>query len=199
EPNHALLAISNEDSDEWLRLYDPASHLEGYIDWAHLYPADTPPDAARDPIARRISGWPPDWPTVIEANRIIRLTTWTLFAAFGLLAAWKTKDLDTFLLWGAGFFIAAQLLVFTKTWPWYVIWPLAYGALKPRSGPARLAAMLSGGVILLYALLDLAATRWDWLYDYRSIPTIVAPVILFGALKLCANFRRAPRRLSIQG
>ena len=199
EPGHALLAISDEDSDVWLRLYDPVSHLEGYIDWSHLYVVDDPPDADRDPIVQRISGWPPDWPTVIEANRIIRVTTWSLFVAFGLLAAWKTKDLDTFLLWGTGFFIAAQLLVFTKIWPWYVIWPMAYGALKPRSGIARLAAMLSGGGILLYALLDFTTTRWDWLYDYRSIPTIVAPVVLFAVLKLWEIFRRGNRGLAIDG
>ena len=110
------------------------------------------------------------------------MVTWSLFVAFGLLAAWKTTDFDRFVLWGTAFFLASQLLVFTKIWPWYVVWPLAYGALKPGSQGARLAIMLSAGMTLTYALLDYCNTPWDWLYDYRSIFTIVLPVVLFGLL-----------------
>ncbi len=128
-----LLAVSDEDSDLWLRVYDPANGLEGYVDWTHLVVIDDPPIAETDPFLRRISGWPPDWPTVAEANRLIRVVTWGLFVAFGLLAAWKTTDGDGFVVWGTAFFIAADLLVFTKIWPWYAIWPLALGALKPAS------------------------------------------------------------------
>ena len=42
-------------------------------------------------------------PTVLAANRIIRGVTWTLFAAFGLLAAWRTTNLETFCIWSAAY------------------------------------------------------------------------------------------------
>jgi len=89
-----------------------------------------------------------------------------------------------------GFFLASQLLVFTKIWPWYGIWPLAFGALKPRSSPTRLAIMLSAGMVTLYAFLDYTNTPWDWVYECRSIPTIVLPVVLFAILKFSGLFSR---------
>jgi hypothetical protein len=191
KPEQNLLVLSDEDSDDWLRVYDPSHGLQGYVDWGHLAVIDDPPDADRDPTIRRLSGWPPDWPTVVKANRLIRLSTWGLLALFGLLAAWKTTDFDRFLLWAAAFFIASQLLVFTKIWPWYAVWPLAYGALKPGSSMTRLALLLSAGMLFLYPLLEYTNTRWDWLYDYRSIPTIVLPVALFILLKMAASIRPA--------
>jgi hypothetical protein len=187
-----LLAISDEDSDDWLRVYDPVSHLQGYVDWMHLVVIDNPPIAETDATAQRLSGWPPDWPTVVKANRVIRMTTWGLFIAFGLLAAWKTRDFDTFLTWSTAFFLAAQLLVFTKIWPWYVIWPLAYGALKPDSGSTRLAIMLSAGMIIMYPLFDYSnSLQWSWVNDYRSLPTIVLPVVVFAAMQLWRAWERA--------
>ena len=185
-----LLVISNEDSDEWLRVYDPADHLQGYVDWLHVSVIPDPPGAENDPTVKRLSGWPPDWPTVVAANRWIRLVTWSLFVAFGLFAAWKAADFDGFIIWGTAFFLAAQLLVFTKIWPWYAVWPLAFGALKPGSSATRLAVLLSAGMVLLYALLDFCNTQWNWVNDYRSIPTIVLPVALFALLLL---FRQAGR------
>jgi hypothetical protein len=185
-----LLAISDEDSDFWLRVYDPANGMEGYVHWLHLSVIDDPPDAYKNPMVRRISGWPPDWPTVIEANQIIRVTTWSLFIAFGLLTAWKTVDFESFVIWGASCFIAADLLVFTKIWPWYAIWPLALGALKPESAPMRLAVWLSAGMLTMYAFLDYCTTQWDWLYNYRSIPTIVLPVALYGIAVAWGLFQR---------
>ena len=190
KPEQPLLVLSDEDSDEWLRVYDPANRMVGYVDWKHLYVIDEPPFADSNPTIRRISSWPPDWPTVAAANRLLRFATWGLFVAFGLLAAWKTKDLDGFILWGTAFFIASQLLVFTKIWPWYAVWPLAFGALKPRSSATRLAVMLSAGMLVLYPLLDYCKTQWDWVYDYRSIPTIVLPVVLFALLNLWRLARR---------
>jgi hypothetical protein len=179
-----LLLISDEDSDDWMRVYDPADRMQGYVDWPHLTVIDNPPIADTDPTVRRLSGWPPDWPTVVKANQLIRVTTWSLFIAFGLLAAWKTTDFDAFLTWSTAFFLASQLLVFTKIWPWYAVWPLAFGALKPRSAATRLAIMLSAGMIIIYVLFDYSSSdRWSWVNDYRSIPTIVLPVVLFAILQ----------------
>jgi hypothetical protein len=192
KPDQELLLISDEDSDDWMRVYDPADRLQGYVDWRHLTVIDDPPIADTDPTVRRLSGWPPDWPTVVKANQLIRVTTWSLFIAFGLLAAWKTTDFDAFLTWGTAFFLASQLLVFTKIWPWYAIWPLAFGALKPRSASTRLAIMLSAGMIVIYVLFDYSSSdQWSWVNDFRSIPTIVLPVGLFAILESWRRWRRS--------
>ena len=198
--NQPLLVISDQDSDYWLRVYNPANGMEGYVDWGHVTVIDEPPSAQNNATLQRLSSWPPDWPTVIKANRIIRLVTWALLAAFGLLAAWKTRDLETFILWSAGFLVASQLLVFTKIWPWYMIWPLAYGALQTRSAPARLALLISATFPLLYALLDLSnSEQLGWLYDYRSIPTIVLPALFFAAAWLSRSLlNRTPDQCRIQ-
>jgi hypothetical protein len=157
--------------------------LQGYVDWSHLMVIEDPPIANTDATSKRLSGWPPDWPTVVMANRLIRISTWALFAAFGLLAAWKTADFDAFIRWGTRFFLASQLTVFTKIWPWYAVWPLAYGALKPKSPATRLAILLSAGMLIMYALFDYSDSQdWSWINEYRSIPTIVLPVALFGIL-----------------
>jgi hypothetical protein len=83
------------------------------------------------------------------------------------------------------------LLVFTKIWPWYAIWPLAFGALKPGSNGARMAVMLSAGVSLLYAFIDYQETPWNVLFVCRSIPTIVIPALLFAVLRLSGAFKRS--------
>ena len=188
--NQPLLAISDEDSDNWMRVYDPADRKEGYVDWAHLYVMSyDPPVATTDPIVKQISGWPPEWPTVKKANQIIRVGTWSLFVMFGLLAAWKTTDFDRFIWWSTAFFLASQLLVFTKIWPWYFVWPLAYGAVIPGRAVTRLAILLSAGSSILYVLFDFAATRRDWINQYRSVPTIVLPVLVFCLLEVCIALR----------
>jgi hypothetical protein len=190
KPEEPLLVVSDEDSDDWLRVYDPVNGMQGYVDWPHLTVIDAPPMADTDPTLKRLSGWPQDWPTVVMANRLIRLTTWGLFVAFGLLAAWKTTDFDAFIAWSTAFFLAADLLVFTKIWPWYAVWPLAFGALNPGSANTRLAIMLSAGMITMYALFDFSSSdRWYWINDYRSIPTIVLPVLLFAVIQLWQGWR----------
>ena len=136
-----------------------------------------------DPVVRHLPVSPQDWPSVAVANRWIRLTTWGLFMAFGLIAAWRVRDFDTFLYWATAFFLVAQLRVLTAIWPWYAFWPLAFGALIPRSGPTLLAMMLSAGMSALYAFLGFADTRLEWLYDYRSLFTIALPVLLFALMK----------------
>ena len=38
-------------------------------------------------------------------------------------------------------------------------------------------------MILTYAFLDYCTTSIDWLYDYRSLFTIVLPVMLFALIR----------------
>jgi hypothetical protein len=197
--DQALLVISDEDSDDWLRVYDPADHIEGYVSWPHVSVIDEPDDAEKDPTIRRLAAWPQEWPTVVKANRLIRVFTWSLFVAFGLMAAWKTTDFERFLHWSTLFFLAAQLLVFTWIWPWYAIWPLAFSALVPGRAAGRLAVLMSAGMICLYPLISFATSHWDWIYEDRSIPTIVLPVAVFALMEAWRLFTRAGRRTTEVG
>ena len=174
-----LLSLVEKASDGWLRVYDPADRAIGFVDSARIHAIPPPPDAGRDPVVRMLSVAPADWPTVVTANRWIRLTTWGLFAIFGLVAAWQTRDIESFLTWGTATFLAAQLLVMTQMWPWYVNWPLAFGALAPRSAATRLALILSGAQAIHYALLGFCNTTSEWVFDYRSVFTIILPSAVF--------------------
>ena len=179
-----LVALSAKDSEEWLRVYDPVHRQIGFVEWKHLYPIPAPANAEQDPVVRQLSVAPQDWPTVRTANAWIRYTTWTLFVLFGLLAAWHTRNIDQFITWGTACFLAGQLLVLTQTWPWYMVWSLCFGALKPASAVTRLAVMLSVGLSMFYSLLGCCNTRFEWAYDYRAVFTIVLPIAVFALMEL---------------
>jgi len=194
QPGQALLALSDKDSREWLRVFDPAQRMIGFVSWSRLYPIAAPAAEANDPVVRQLAVSPQDWPTVRKANEVIRATTWGLFILFGLLAAWRVRDFEGFLAWGTAFFLVALLLVFTRIWPWYGIWPLAFGALIPRSGAAWLGVMLSAGMGASYALLGFCNTRLEWLYDTRSLFTIVLPVVLFAGMQILSKMTSRRRK-----
>ena len=192
-PEQPLLVLStplSREPEDWVRLFDPGDRAVGFLRKPQIHEIAAPPNVEKDPAVCMLAVSPQDWPTVVVANRWIRIVTWGLFAAFGLLVAWKTTDLENFVVWGAAFFLAADLLVLSKIWPWYMLWPLAFGALKPQSSPARLAMILSGGMILLYVFLDFADTRFEWAYDYRSIFTIILPVVVFVLLWAVVYLKR---------
>jgi hypothetical protein len=102
-----------------------------------------------------------------------------------MLAVWKARSFEDFLFWGTAFFLAAQLLVFSQIWPWYAVWPLAFGALRPRSSLTVLAVLLSAGLAALYGLLGYCNTGLEWVYDYRSMFIVVLPVVVFAVMKVC--------------
>jgi hypothetical protein len=198
-PGQPLLVLSTPDSREpenWVRLYDPTDRAVGFMRLPGIHEIATPADAMRDPAVRVLSVPPKGWPTVIKANWWIRVVTWGVFIPFALLAAWKTTDFERLIYWSTAFFLASELLVFSKIWPWYMVWPLSFGALLPRSVPARLSVAMSAGFILLYVFLDYADTRFEWAYDLRSLFTIVLPVILFAVVEICRRLVGKPRETS---
>ena len=163
----------------WLRVYDPASHKMGYVYKDEATHIVDPGKLAPDPVLERLELPVIQWPTVVTANRWIRIITWGLFAVFGLLAAWKTSDFDRFLTWSAAALLASYFLVMTQIWPWYILWALVFGALKPGRLPARLAILLSGFVLTYYITLDYDGSAEPWIYSWRSLPAIVLPFLLF--------------------
>jgi hypothetical protein len=123
-------------------------------------------------------------PTAREANTWLRLTSWAAFGAFGLLAAVRTTNLRTFLVWSAATLLASYWLVSAWFLPWYVIWALALAALVPTSAAARLAAILSATVFSIYFSLPYIGSDQWWIYTYRSLPAFVLPLMLFGLARL---------------
>ncbi len=193
KPSQPLMALSAIDSEKWLRVYDPADRAVGFVNWSRLYATAEPADAANDPNVRQLSIPPGDWPTVAKANRWIRLATWGLFALFGLVAAWRARDFAHFLAWTTLYFIAALLLVVTQIWPWYMIWPVAFGALRPAGAATQLALLMSAALAMSYALLGFCNTRLEWVFDYRSLFTIVIPVVAFALWRLIVTLPSSRR------
>lgn len=173
-----LLVIARNLTDSLL-VYDPASAVKGWLHQDQVGEIDRPDTLADQPSLRLFEGRAMKRPTVLSANRIIRLVTWTLFAAFGLLAAWRTTNLETFCFWSAATMLAAYFLILTEIWPWYVNWALALGALVPASRAARFAAILSAGVLTLYATIGYQDVEPAWIYPCRSLIAFVLPLVLW--------------------
>ena len=85
--------------------------------------------------------------------------------------------------------LVTYFLIMTQFWPWYMIWALALGALKPADLPVRFAILLSASVLSLYLTLGYAHQESRWLFPCRSILAIVLPSLLF----LVVTFRVVPR------
>ncbi len=173
-----LLTLARPISD-WLYVYDPAAKVKGYVNDASVEEASPPEATKADPAARLLATPPMERDTVRRANNAIRFVTWSLFAAFGLFAAWRTVDLQSFLIWSAAAMLAAYFLIITEIWPWYVIWSLALGAMQPGSRPARFAIFLSAGVLTLYATIGYQGSEPAWVHATRSLPAFIAPLLLW--------------------
>ena len=163
----------------WLRVYDSGSGKLGYVYKFDTDKLPSPGQLDPDPMLAQLNQPVVKWPSVVTANKWIRIATWALFAAFGLLAAWKSCDIDQFLVWSAAALLASYYLIMTQMWPWYILWALAFGALRPERLPARLAVLLSACVLSYYITLDYDESMQPWVYTFRSLPAIVLPGLIF--------------------
>ena len=168
---------------DWATVYDPVLKRKGFVSDDLIEEIDNDSGGLdSDPYLAHLEECPLDWPTVNTANLWIRRVCNALFALFGLIAAWRAADFDRFLTWSAAVLLATYFLIMTQLWPWYVIWALALGALKPLNRPARLALFLSAGVLTLYVTIGFAPGDLEWLYRIRSIPAVILPLMLFLAV-----------------
>jgi len=188
-PSRQLIVIAPQRGDDWLRVFDPVSRQKGYVDDQSVDEIDDPDGADSDPVVVHVEETLLDWPKVQRANALVHNVAWSLFAVFGLAAAWRTKNFDGFLLWSAAVMLASYYLVMTQFWPWYVLWAVALGAMKPDAIPAKFAVWLSASVLTLYVTLGYEETDSEWIYTYRSLPAVVFPLILFALLYCCRRFR----------
>lgn len=164
---------------EWVFVYDPVGKRKGYVS-DDSFDEGSPPDSLRaDPAVQRMTTPPMERETVRRANRLIRGVAWSCFSLFGLLAAWRTVDLSSFLVWSAATMLAAYFLIITEIWPWYIIWSLGLGALQPASRAARFAILLSAGVLTLYATIGYQGSEPAWIFATRSLPAFIAPAVLW--------------------
>ncbi|MCE9610778.1 MAG: glycosyltransferase 87 family protein [Chthoniobacter sp.] len=173
-----LLVIAPHLTDRVLT-YDPATGAKHRVPQEALGEIERPRSQAKTADAFRFEQPPMSRPTVLVANRIVRIVTWTIFAAFGLFAAWRTRDLESFCIWSCAAMLASYFLIITEIWPWYVNWAVALGALVPGSRPARLAVLLSAGVLTLYATIGYQGSEPAWIYALRSLPAFIAPLLLW--------------------
>ena len=175
----ARLLIMAPPMEEWVRVYDPPSRQYGYVIAEQTQTTSYPPESEADPIAEQLENGPMEWPTVLKANAVIRLTTCLLFAGFGLFAAWRTSNFERFLIWAPSVMLALYFTVMTQIWPWYLLWALALGALRPGSLPFRLSAVLSAGMMTLYCTISFDQGDCPWICHFRSLPALVIPAAGF--------------------
>ncbi|MFM2293718.1 MAG: hypothetical protein RLZZ350_131 [Verrucomicrobiota bacterium] len=178
DPGAKLLVVAPQPSD-WARVYDPVSKQFGYADTTSFSDAPKPTLAETDATVTKYETMAADWPTVRTANNIVRVMTWILFAAFGLLCAWRTDSFEEFLVWSVAALLASYFLILTEIWPWYVNWAVALAAFAPQRAPARLALLLSAGVMTLDVTLGFVGGEPAWVATYRSLPAFVLPLILW--------------------
>jgi hypothetical protein len=175
-PGARVVVVAPQD-DDWARVYDPVSKDRGYVDTTDFDDAERP--AYADAQAKVFETTTSDRPVVLRANNILRAVLWAGFAAFGLLCAWRTTNFEEFLVWSAAALLASYFFIITEIWPWYVNWALAVGALAPLRRPAKLALLLSAGVMTLDLTLGLQGGGTDLLFTLRSLPAFVLPLVLF--------------------
>ena len=178
---------------EWIWLYDPVSKSKGYtLTKQEFHNAKRPAFAASDPQTLLLEKAPMERPAVQNANRLLRAVTWLGFAAFGLLAAWRTVNLTQFLVWSAASLLASYYLIITEIWPWYPNWAIALAAMAPSRLPAKLAMLLSGCVLTLYVTLGYVGGEPEWISRYRSIPAFVLPLAVFLVLFIMQRRKNSP-------
>ena len=183
EAGEHLLLIAPDRTD-WLRVYDPATHQTGWFTGAGWDESKRPALADNDAVARELEKPMMEHQTVRKANAIVRIVTWLGFAAFGLFAAWRTVNFTQFVVWSAASLLASYFFIITEIWPWYVNWSLALAALAPGRHPARLAVLLSAGVLTLYVTLGYQGSQPEWIFPCRSILAFVLPLAVFIVLAI---------------
>ena len=186
------LLLVSPDKTEWLRVYDPETHRKGYMTGAEWEESKRPALADSDAEARELEKPVFEHRTVRTANAIVRIVTWLGFAAFGLFAAWRTRNFAEFIVWSGASLLASYFFIITEIWPWYVNWALALGALAPGRLPARFAMILSAGVLTLYLTIGFQGSRLAWLFQIRSLIAFVLPLLIFSALWLFRWRQPAP-------
>lgn len=181
-----LLVVLNMPENGWLWVYRHETGQRGYVLETAVRKSAPPPVALTDPELRRLMAGPWGNTKLRRANAWLRGITWFAFVIFWLGAAWRTRDLRSFLVCSTAVLLASYWLVGTWIWPWYIIWALTMAAFVPASAPAVLAALLSATVLTLY--ISIGAP--DPLFTWRSIPAFVLPLVLFvlvALLKLLAK------------
>lgn len=165
---------------EWLRVFDPVSRQRGYVHEDVTDVIERPALAESDATIEDMEQMVCERHTARTANVILRIVTWLLMAAFGLLAAWKAADFPRYITWSAAAMLAVLFLIITEIRPWYLNWALLLAALAPSRTPARLATMASLGALTLYFSLTYEGGEHTWIATWRSIPAFVVPLLIFG-------------------
>ncbi len=172
---NTLLALAPQKGD-WIRVFEYATGRVGYVRATSLGPVGRPGDVTGAEITRLEAG-PAGSASTREANTRVRIVSWVGFGLVGLVAAWRVRDLRSFLIWSTGVMLAYYWLAAAWIWPWYVTWAFVLAALVPNTRIAGLAAILSAAVLTLYASLGFEGTVDDWIFVYRALPAFALPLV----------------------
>jgi hypothetical protein len=192
-PWTVLLALAPQ-RGEWIRVYDLATGRIGYVRATAVGPLDRPDADVNQEVARLEAG--PAWsPAALEANSLVRLVGWGSFGLAALVALWRARGTQAFLLWSGIILLAYYWLAAAWIWPWYVTWALVPLAFVTNSRVAILAALLSAAVLTIYASRGFEGSTDHWIFQYRSVPAFVLPLLLWGAWVAVEGLTRLLARL----
>jgi hypothetical protein len=176
--DNPFLVMAPQEGD-WLWVHDPVSGQQGYVRNRDVRKIGPPAMVDSDPVLAQMAAGAASSPTVQRANTIIRLLSWALFGAFWLVAAWRARDLRSFLVWSVAVTLALYWFAASWFWPWYVVWALALAALVPGSGVAQLTVLLSAAALTLYAAFGFDIGPYTWIHTYRPLLVFIPPLVLF--------------------
>jgi hypothetical protein len=171
DSNQSVIAVGSAQAG-WYHVLDPHAQVTGYIRSEDTRPfgrvRDADADLAQGSIQSRLEA----------ANALLRLVGWALFIPSALLVLWRTHTVQGGLFSSALLMGLFLLFLGAWIWPWYMLWPLALGALTPRSAVTLVIAALSVTPLMLYPAFNFQGTAWSWLFQLRSIYVWVIPGVI---------------------
>jgi hypothetical protein len=176
-PWSILLALAPQ-WGEWIRVYDLATGRIGYVRASAVGPLDRPDADINNEVARLEAG-PALSPAALHANSIVRILAWGCFGIAGLVSIWHARGTQSFLLWSGIILLAYYWLAAAWIWPWYITWALVPIAFVTHSRVAILTALVSAGVLTIYASRGFEGSVDNWIFQYRSVPAFVLPLLLW--------------------
>ena len=139
---------------------------------------------------------------VVEASRIVSgaaLGALVLWMGWSALRGWRSQEREWFARAGSSVFLFYLLVSVLWFFPWYLLWPLALGALLPRGGMQKgvllfsFSASLKPAIAYFYYVVlaegeQLTTVGPEWVL---TLGTMLLPWAFFLGLALRAGGRRA--------
>lgn len=185
KPGALVLVAAPQISDNWAYVYDPAARQRGFVRSADVEETTEQMDTQKNPALADLSLPLGQRALSVRVSLTIRFVTWLAFGAAFFWLLCITRGAAELPLKCLVLLVLALYLVASWFWPWYVLWALPLAAIVPRSLARMLTILLSGTVLLLYALSD-----WAWSYSWRAAFVFGLPLVAAALINFIARVKR---------